>query len=117
MITGMRELFLETYKNQTGEGLALSQENVFELSEKLDKVADWLKEKTDGQAALAAHEDPALKVMDIQVISVCQIDWWLEFFLWPTYFDGQSLTWEFRKQRKMFFFQKTLLSIYLIEYF
>ncbi|CBY19557.1 unnamed protein product [Oikopleura dioica] len=67
MITGMRELFLETYKNQTGEGLALSQENVFELSEKLDKVADWLKEKTDGQAALAAHEDPALKVMDIQV--------------------------------------------------
>ena len=75
MITGMRELFMETYKNQTGEGLALKQEDVFELSEKLDKVADWLKKKTDAQAALAQHEDPAFKVMDIQVISACQIDW------------------------------------------
>lgn len=79
----MRELFLETYKNKTGEGLALSQDDVFELSEKLDKVADWLKEKTDAQAALLKHEDPAFKVMDIQVILPCQSDWWFSIILWP----------------------------------
>ena len=82
----MRELFMETYKNQTGEGLALKQEDVFELSEKLDKVADWLKEKTDAQAALAQHEDPAFKVMDIQVISACQINWSFSIFMTFSHF-------------------------------
>ena len=51
----------------TGEGLPLSQEQVFELSEKLDKADEWLKENVAAQEEKEKYEDPAFKVLDVNV--------------------------------------------------
>ena len=67
LISTMRTAFLETYANMTGEGLPLSQEQVFELSEKLDKADEWLKENVAAQEEKKKYEDPAFKVLDVNV--------------------------------------------------
>lgn len=63
----MRTAFLETYANMTGEGLPLSQEQVFELSEKIDKADEWLKENLAAQEEKEKYEDAAFKVLDVTV--------------------------------------------------
>jgi len=63
----MKKLFLEDYANMTGEDLPLSQDDIFSLSEKMDKAEDWLKEQKEAQSEKLAHEDPAFKVVDVSI--------------------------------------------------
>lgn len=63
----MKKLFLEDYANMTGEDLPLSQDDVFLISEKIDRADEWLTEKVGAQLDIPAHKEPALKVLDITV--------------------------------------------------
>ena len=63
----MRKVFLEDYANMTGEGLPLSQEDVFQLSEKVDKAEDWLNEQLEAQKEKKPYEEAAFKTLDVNV--------------------------------------------------
>ena len=67
VLSSAKVLIFEDFKNKTGEGLALSQEDIHGISEKIEKTEDWLKEEMAKQDELAPHDEPSLKTADIQL--------------------------------------------------
>ena len=67
MISKSKTIIFDDFKNQTGEGLALTQEDIHGASEKIEKVEDWLKEEQEKQAELKSCDMPSLKVSDIEI--------------------------------------------------
>lgn len=66
-LTVLKKIFLEDYTNHTGEGLALSQEDIFTISEKMDTTEEWLNEKLAEQKSKKSYDEPALKISEIEV--------------------------------------------------
>jgi len=67
LIAKSKTIIFEDFKNQTGEGLALTQEDIHGASEKIEKVEDWLKEEEAAQSELKSCDMPSLKVSDIEI--------------------------------------------------
>merc|ERR1711956_95672 len=67
LIAKSKTIIFEDFKNQTGEGLALTQEDIHGASEKIEKVEDWLKEEEATQSELKSCDMPSLKVSDIEI--------------------------------------------------
>merc|ERR1711920_393738 len=67
LIAKSKTIIFDDFKNQTGEGLALTQEDIHGASEKIEKVEDWLKEEVEKQAELKSCDMPSLKVSDIEI--------------------------------------------------
>merc|ERR1712048_84084 len=67
LISKSKSIIFDDFKNQTGEGLALTQGDIHGASEKIEKVEDWLKEEQEKQAELKSCDMPSLKVSDIEI--------------------------------------------------
>ena len=60
-------MIFDDFKNKTGEGLALSQDDIHTISEKIEKTEDWLTEELEKQNEKPLHEEPSLKVSDMEM--------------------------------------------------
>jgi len=67
LISKSKTIIFDDFKNQTGEGLALTQDDIHGASEKIEKVEDWLKEEQEKQAEMKSCDMPSLKVSDIEI--------------------------------------------------
>ena len=67
LIAASKTLIFEDFKNKTGEGLALSQDDIHTISEKIEKTEDWLTEELEKQNEKPLHEEPSLKVSDMEM--------------------------------------------------
>ena len=60
-------MIFEDFKNKTGEGLALSQDDIHTISEKIEKTEDWFTTELEKQNEKPLHEEPSLKVSDMEM--------------------------------------------------
>jgi hypoxia up-regulated 1 len=67
LIKASKTLIFDDFKNKTGEGLALSQDDIHTISEKIEKTEDWLTEELEKQNEKPLHEEPSLKVSDMEM--------------------------------------------------
>ena len=67
LISASKTLIFDDFKNKTGEGLALSQDDIHTISEKIEKTEDWLTEELEKQNEKPLHEEPSLKVSDMEM--------------------------------------------------
>merc|ERR1712110_1081573 len=67
LFTATKTIIYDDFKNKTGEGLALSQDDIHAISEKLEKTEDWLAEELEKQDDLPLYETPSLKSSDVEV--------------------------------------------------
>jgi len=67
LVAASKNLIFEEFKNKTGEGLALSQDDIHTISEKIEKTEDWLTEELEKQNDKPLHEDPSLKISDMEM--------------------------------------------------
>jgi len=67
LIAASKTLIFDDFKNKTGEGLALSQDDIHTISEKIEKTEDWLTEELEKQNEKPLHEEPSLKVSDMEM--------------------------------------------------
>ena len=67
LIAASKTLIFEDFKNKTGEGLALSQDDIHTISEKIEKTEDWFTTELEKQNEKPLHEDPSLKVSDMEM--------------------------------------------------
>jgi len=67
LIAASKTLIFEDFKNKTGEGLALSQDDIHTISEKIEKTEDWFTTELEKQNEKPLHEEPSLKVSDMEM--------------------------------------------------